>query len=268
MPRHALILALLAGLPALPARAADHECLIEPRQVLKLGAPVQGMVAKVLVDRGDVVRKGQLLASLDADVEEANAMIARVHAANDTAVESGRARTAFLERKQARNDKLRQTDAVSFAQADEAAADARVSAAQLREAELNLAQARLEATRAEALLQQRRVVSPVDGVVTERALGPGEYRNDQAHILTIAEMDPLRVETYLPVAAYGQVKVGDTATVLPEEPVGRAYAARVTVVDRVFDAASGTIGVRLELPNPDLRLPAGVHCRVRFGPGL
>jgi hypothetical protein len=36
-------------------------------------------------------------------------------------------------------------------------------------------------------------------------------------------------------------------------------------VDQVFDAASGTIGVRLELPNPELRLPAGIHCRVHFG---
>ena len=40
--------------------------------------------------------------------------------------------------------------------------------------------------------------------------------------------------------------------------------ARVTVVDRVVDAASGTFGVRLELPNPDYRLPAGLKCKVRF----
>ena len=55
-----------------------------------------------------------------------------------------------------------------------------------------------------------------------------------------------------------------TTTVLPEAPVGGSYTATVTVVDRVFEAASGTVGVRLELPNPDLRLPAGIHCRVRF----
>jgi hypothetical protein len=38
----------------------------------------------------------------------------------------------------------------------------------------------------------------------------------------------------------------------------------VTVVDRVFDAASSTFGVRLELPNPDYSLPAGLRCRIRF----
>lgn len=262
MIRAAACLILLSA-PAVAA-PADYACLIEPRQVLKLAAPVQGVVASVTVDRGDRVRKGQLLASLDSDVEEANADIAKVHAANDTAVASGKARLDFLKRKQGRNDQLRQSDAVSFAQADEAAADAKVADAQMHEAELNVAQARLEAKRAEGLLRQRRVVSPVDGVVTERALGPGEFRNDQAHILTVAEMDPLRVEAYLPIAVYGRIKPGDAAQVMPEDPVGGAYTATVTVVDQVLDAASGTIGVRLELPNPELRLPAGVHCRVRF----
>jgi membrane fusion protein (multidrug efflux system) len=41
----------------------------------------------------------------------------------------------------------------------------------------------------------------------------------------------------------------------------------VTIVDQVFDAASGTIGIRLELPNSDYALPAGLKCQVRF-PGM
>jgi hypothetical protein len=38
----------------------------------------------------------------------------------------------------------------------------------------------------------------------------------------------------------------------------------VTLMDRVIDPASGTFGVRLELPNPDYAIPSGLHCRVRF----
>ena len=257
----ALLSAALAG-PA--AAATDHACLMEPRQILKLAAPVTGVVNSVTVDRGDRVKKGQLVATLDYEVEEAAALIAQVRAANDSAVRSGRARLDFLKRKQARNEQLRTTDAVSFAQMDEATADARVAEATLREAELNMAMARLEARRAEGQLQQRRILSPIDGVVTERLLGPGEFRNDQAHVLTIAELDPLRIETFLPIALFGQVKVGDHAEVSPEAPIGGSYTAVVTVVDQVLDAASSTIGVRLELPNPEFRLPAGIRCRVRF----
>ena len=249
---------------ATSARAGEYDCLIEPWQTLKLAAAVPGVVASVDVDRGDRIHRGQVLARLDSDVEEANAQVAAVRAANDTAVTGGRARVEFLQRKNGRNDKLRSGNIVSFAQADETAADAKVAEAQLHEAELNLAQARLESKRAQALLRQRLVVSPVDGVVTERALGVGEFRNDQAHMLTVAQMDPLRVEAFLPIALYGQIKLGSAGIVLPEAPVGGSYTARLVVVDQVFDAASGTIGVRFELANPDFKIPAGIHCRLRL----
>jgi multidrug efflux pump subunit AcrA (membrane-fusion protein) len=94
---------------------------------------------------------------------------------------------------------------------------------------------------------------------------PGEYRNEQSPILTLAEIDPLRVEVIVPTAFYGQVRVGGSAAVRPEEPVGGTYTATVTVVDRVLDASSGTFGVRLELPNPKQLLPAGLKCKIRFG---
>jgi RND family efflux transporter MFP subunit len=258
--RLALPFLLLTG----PALAEDHACLIEPKQILKLAASVQGVVSAVAVDRGDRVHSGQLVAQLDSEVEEANLAIAKLRATNDTEIAAGQAKLDFLKRKLARKDTLRGNTYGSAAELDEAQSDVRVSEAQLRENVMNLDQAKLEAIRANGLLHQRLIVSPVAGVVTERTLGPGEFLNDQAHILTIAEMDPLRIETFLPVAMYRHVKVGDVASVMPDEPVGGAYQAKVVVVDQVFDAASNTIGVRLELPNPDLRLPAGIHCRVRF----
>ena len=245
--------------------AEDHACLIEPRQVLKLAAPVQGVVASVKVDRGDRVRKGELVAQLDSEVEEANVTIARLRASNDTEVAAGQAKLDYLKRKEARKSALSNNSFGSQAELDEAKSDVRVAEAQLRENVMNQSQAKLEAIRAVALLHQRQIFSPVDGIVTERVLGDGEFVNDQAHILTIAQMDPLRVETYLPALVYGHIKAGDVATVMPEAPIGGEYQAKIVVVDQVFDAASNTIGVRLELPNPGLRLPAGVHCRVRIG---
>jgi hypothetical protein len=68
----------------------------------------------------------------------------------------------------------------------------------------------------------------------------------------------------LPVEAYGKVKPGAKVEVLPEAPVGGKYQASVVVIDRVFDAASGTFGVRLELPNRGRKLPAGLRCRANF----
>lgn len=94
-----------------------------------LAAPVSsGDVA-----RGDRVKQGQVLARLDSAAEEANLLIAQVRARNDTAVQSGRTRLDFLKRKQSRNEQLHTTDTVSFAQMDEATADATVAEALLRD---------------------------------------------------------------------------------------------------------------------------------------
>ena len=260
-------LTLLFVFAALPAWAEDYACLIEPMQTLKLAASVTGVVESVKVDRGDRVTKGQLLAQLDSAVEAANLQIAQLRSTNDTEIASGQAKVEFLSRKASRNEKLRNsTDFVSQTQLEETASDAKVAVAQLHQAQLNFGQAKLEAARAEGQLKQRQILSPVDGVVTERTLGQSEYLNDQAHILTLAQMNPLRIEAFLPISVYGHIKIGDMADILPEDPVGGLYQAKVTVVDRVFDAASSTIGVRLELPNPDLALPAGIHCHVRFRP--
>jgi hypothetical protein len=64
--------------------------------------------------------------------------------------------------------------------------------------------------------------------------------------------------------AFGKLALGESVEVLPEAPVGGRYTATVKVIDRVHDAASGTFGVRLEMANPGLKLPAGIKCKASF----
>jgi RND family efflux transporter MFP subunit len=240
------------------------DCLIETSATLKIGAPVPGLIRNVLVDRGDVVRQGQRLAELENDVEEAAVAAARSRAANDNPVSSGQARVEFLHRKFKRMETLRATNTVTEAAYDEAKTDERVAILALKEAQLNLDIAKSELRRAEGLLRQRVILSPLDAVVTERVLGPGEYRTEQAHILVLARMNPLYVEVFVPLALFGQLRPGMIADVEPEAPVGGRHRATVTVVDTLFDASSGTFGVRLSLPNPDLSLPGGLRCKIQF----
>jgi multidrug efflux pump subunit AcrA (membrane-fusion protein) len=101
--------------------------------------------------------------------------------------------------------------------------------------------------------------------VVERLLAPGETAG-RSPILKLAQIDPLRVEVFAPVALLGKIRTGMRARVVPEAPLNGAHTARVIVVDRVVDPASGTFGVRLELANGDYRLPAGLKCKVRFAP--
>jgi RND family efflux transporter MFP subunit len=210
------------------------------------------------------VRKGQVLGKLEDGLEAVSLELARVRARNEYSVKSIQARLEFLRSKLERADELFKRGTGSRATFDEAESDAKVSEQQLREAEINLEVARLEVTRAEVVLKQRTLTSPFDGVVVERLLLPGEYRNEQSPILTLAQINPLRVEVFVPTRYYGLIRIGTRAIIQPELPIGGHYAASVTIVDRVLDAASGTFGVRLNLPNEELKLPAGIRCKIRF----
>jgi RND family efflux transporter MFP subunit len=247
-----------------PLSKQHLDCLIEPRVTIKLGAEVAGLISSVAVERGDLIKTGQVLAKLKSGVEEANFALAKAKAENDLQIKTNQARAEFLRRKASRQNELRLRSAVAESTFDEANTDAAMGEFAAKEAELNFQVAQLEVTHQEELLKQRTILSPINGVVMERALSAGEYTNETKHILTIAQIDPLNVEVFVPISYYGQIAVGGQADVLPESPIGGRYLATVTVVDHVLDAASGTFGVRLELANPDYAIPAGINCKIAF----
>ncbi|MDR7465540.1 MAG: efflux RND transporter periplasmic adaptor subunit [Armatimonadota bacterium] len=254
-------LAVRGGPPG--AHAAELDCVIEPHMIVAVSFPVEGLLETVAVDRGDLVKAGQVLATLESSVEKATVALARFRTQLESPLQSSEIRLAFGERKVGWNEELFQEGGISAREVDEARTSRDLARAGVVEAQENRRLAQLELDRAVAALAIRTIRSPVAGVVMERLQHPGEIAK-QGPILKLAQLDPLRVEVIVPVALLGKISVGMVAQVMPENPVGGTYAAKVTVVDRVADAASGTFGVRLELPNPDYRLPAGLKCKVRF----
>jgi RND family efflux transporter MFP subunit len=254
----------LGAKPGADLAAAAFDCLMDAEMKVQLAAPIAGSLHDVEVRRGDRVNKGQLVAKLVSDVEEANLAMAEVKARSDVGVKAARARLELARRKIERIGPLRAAKIVTEKDYDEAVADQRVAVENEREALFNQETAQAELQRAQAQVAQRRVYSPLDGVVVERFLSPGEYVHDQAKILSLAAIDTLHVEVFIPAAYYGQIEPGAIGRVTPAEPLGGDYAAKVVVVDPVIDATSGTFGVRLDLPNPDRKLPAGLRCRIRF----
>jgi len=216
--------------------AERFECLVEPYLEVNVSSGVLGVVEEVLVDRGDVVKSGQVLVRLKSDLERASYDLAQ-------------ARAEFAARNVERNRELYLKQMISIHEKDE------------METELHLLQ--LELSEAEERLKLRTIKSPLNAVVVKRFFSAGEFVQNEP-ILALAQVDPLRIEVAVPVRLYGEIQVGMTASVQWEVPVGHVKRARVTIVDPVVDAASGTIGVRLELPNKSFELPAGTKCHVTF----
>jgi RND family efflux transporter MFP subunit len=244
------IVAIVAasGTPVLgqtaPAAASSKsegalECLLEPSMVVNVGSPVDGVLEQVAVDRGDQVRKGQVVARLQSGVEAAAAKLSE-------------ARVEFGRRRMERNEALYEKQLISAQERDELVTEVR-----LREEELKKDQENL---------RLRTIVSPLDGVVVERRLAPGEFiRTDKSVVLRLAQINPLHVEVIAPAGLFGAVRVGMTGKLSLAPFFPGTYQAKVVVVDKVIDAASGTLGVRLQLPNPGNKIPAGIRCSVVFG---
>jgi RND family efflux transporter MFP subunit len=256
-----LLMALAAEAGA--AGGEIFDCVIQPTEVVELSSSVSGIIDTIDVDRSDPVEKGQVVATLQSDVEQAQVELSEQRAGFNGEIESKHASLAFAKRKQQRTQKLFNKKAVPFHVLDEAKTDAILAATELRNAEQNKRMAELELERAQATLALRTVRSPVSGVVVERLKSPGEFVEDKP-ILRIAQLDPLRVEVIVPVEKYGTIATSMRAEVTPELARKRKYIAEVSIVDKVVDAASGTFGVRLELPNPGNFIPGGLRCSLTF----
>jgi RND family efflux transporter MFP subunit len=260
----AAALGALALLGVGPAAAATFDCVIEASLTVKVGSPVASIVTDVVVDRGDIVKKGQVLAHIESSAEQSAVEYNKVRAESTAEIE---AKQAVLEQKTGvlrRKTLLQDQHVGSLQDIENAQADFGVAKQELALARLNHRLAEIEFGRAQSALALRTIRSPIDGVVMQRSIGPGEFFHPDATIVTIASIDPLYVEAYLPVSNYKLIKIGDVAVVHPSEPIGGERQAKVTVVDQVLDAASGTFSVRLELPNTDRSLAAGLRCRVTF----
>ena len=231
-----VLLAVAATAARAQYPAEGFEALLEPSERVELASQVPGVLETVIVERGDRVLEGQVVARLTSGLQR-------------LAVEMARARLAYARRRAERNEELYLKQLISSHERDE------------QETEVRLAE--IELADVEERLSMRTIHSPITGVVVDRIHTAGEYVGTDV-ILSLARIDPLHVEVIVPVAHYGSIERGQVGLVSPEEPIGGEHKATVILVDEVVDAASGTFGVRLELANADHRIVAGLRCQVRF----
>ncbi len=246
--------------------AAEYDCMIEARQTVEIRSSVEAVIESVRVRRGELVAKGQVIATLESGPERAALALAQSRATNQGDIKLAQARLEIATKKLKRAEDLFKQNFISANSRDEAEAEFRLASEEGLRARENQRLAELEARRAAEVLALRTIRSPITGVVVDVLRRPGEFGaiSFKDPIMTLAEVHPLHVEAVLPFKMYGKVKSGQRAFVMPEQPIGGRYSTTVTVVDRVVDAASGTLGVRLELANPKGAIPAGVRCRVLF----
>ena len=212
------------------------DCMIEPNVLVDLSSSVAGVLDTLTVDKSDEVKKGQIIATLKSDIEQVE-------------VRSSKERLKLSAAEYKRAAALYREKAITRSEKEQSDNDNKLAELELKHAKTNL--------------NLRQIKSPIDGVVVRRYANPGEFVETKP-ILQLAQLNPLRIEVVSPVANYGKIVKGMQATISPEFGDYKNLVAKVVVVDKVIDAASGTFSIRLELDNKNHAIPGGLKCSAKF----
>jgi multidrug efflux pump subunit AcrA (membrane-fusion protein) len=193
-----------------------------------------------------------------------------------------KAQLADAERRYAQVKEGPDPEAISLAKARLEGAGARLNQAKAdpSQEQLNLAQSQVEAARAalqvlETQLEKLVVVAPIDGIVLERLVEPGEVALPSSPLLTLARLDNLTITVFVPEDRYGEIKLGQSARVAVDSFPGESFPAKVIhIADQAeftprnvqtIEGRSSTVfAIKLRIDNPDGALKPGMPADVTF----
>jgi RND family efflux transporter MFP subunit len=259
----AVLAVLLAGL-ALPAAqpAANGPkgipAITRPSGDRTLSFVRPGLIMEMAVEKGDAVTKDQIVAKQDDREERELLLAAKEEAESTTEID---AEKKVLKADEA--DLARKRDFASKQEVREAELKVEVDAARIELAVFKRKQAQYKYQANSAAIEKLKLISPIDGVVQEVYMKAGEATNGQdMKVLRIIQVDPLWVEVPVPIQDARKFNPGDPAQVLFGD--GKVRPGKVALKDRMADSASGTLNVRVAVPNPE-KLEPGESVSVTFG---
>lgn len=226
---------------------------------------VAGRIDSLTAKLGDRVTKGQLIAKIeDRELQQQVKQVEQnlvVNRATVTQRESDlQLRKTTLARQQellSRGLATRQTieDA-------EAAFNSAVAAVELATAQLGQTQARLDELK--ITLSNTNIVSPVDGFVGRRNLDQGAFAGANTAILSVVDIATVRLVSNLVEKDFKRVTPGVLALIEVDAFPGEQFTGAVSRVAPVFDSATRTASMEIEVPNPGYRLKPGMFARVKL----
>lgn len=226
------------------SRVASQPATTNPYYEADLGAQVSGFVQDLMVDIGDRVIAGQVLARIAVpDLRES----VQAELANVAALESEFQRVAMLVERQS------------------------LTARAAEEARQRVDSARAELRRLEALNEYGVIRSPFDGIVTERNIDPGDAvfearspKGDDRPLMKVAAVDTIRVRTYVAEKDAVWLDVGDVANVVFDALPGQAFSGRVSRLAGVLDPATRSMATEIDIPNSEGTILPGLYGRVQI----
>jgi len=232
---------------------------IKANQIVDVASKVQGRVESLHVvldgnelfpvEEGVLVKKGQQIAVIDHDV----------YLSQLAAAEAG-VKAREVELKDAEREKKRIIGLYEGGSVPEQTKDKAVTAAELAAASLSLAKANRELARLN--LRESAITSPIDGIVTAKHIDQGNLIRAGDRIVTIADMETIKIIVAVAEKYGGQIAVGMPAKIKVDAFSESIFDAKVYSIHPALDAQTHTIQVEIRLDNNKLSLKPGMFARV------
>jgi len=258
------------------------DAILYPRDQAAITPKISAPVQKFYVDRGSKVHAGQLLAELENEdlrgaVAENQGGYQQAQAEYDTTVQKAQQDLNLAKEQMDEQQKVYESRENLFKQgaiSSKEVDDARIALTQdrdqydlaqkqhdLKAAEGQLSSAKGRSASAEAQLSYTRIVSPIDGVVTDRPVYQGEMAPSGSPILTVMDLSQIIARAHISQEEASRIKVGASATISVVRNDSE-IPGKVTLVSPALDPNSTTVEIWVQAANPGERMKPGASARV------
>lgn len=208
---------------------------LEAEEDAQVVAKVSGVVKEILVEEGDYVKAGDILAKLDGEILSVE--LAQAEATMNRLQEDYNRKQTLFDR-----------DAISVDIYQQAKYEYESQKAARDLVKLNLDYTSIKA--------------PIDGIITERHVKIGNMVLTNATVFRITDFDPLTSVLYVPEREIGKLNVGQSANVIVDALSDEIFTGAVDRISPIVDPQTGTVKVTVEVADPDKKLKIGMFCRV------
>lgn len=248
-----------------PRTAFSLTGITAPHRQATLAALNPGRIERLPFDEGERVRAGEVVVRLDDRVQRVRTEIYRRESESTLGVELARARLERAEQELERLSRLSGELYASSKELDDALAEAKVRRVEYQIALFEREQATQQYQREKLVLDELQIRAPYNGYVAEHLLHAGEVVDERDGIVRLVQLDPLEVWVDCPLSVSGEVREGDRVLVRPAQDNRCSRSGRVLLVNRVADAGSQTVKIKLVVDNNDGRWISGLKVTVDFG---
>ncbi len=233
-----------------------------PNQEATLAAVQPGRIGAVLVAEGQPVSQGDLVFILEDGVQRAQTEIARATAESTLDIDLAAALWERARLELERLEALNKKHSVSIKELNDARSDEKTTRIEHELAKFEHHQAVLAHRREEETLKEYSARAPFTGYVSEQLKYVGETVEESEGVVTLVQLDPLKVLVDCPIDLAPHIRTGDQVLVRTADLHQSQRWGTVTLASRVADGASQTFKVKINVPNEGAEWLSGLKVNV------